>query len=166
MRYRLSDGSHVYSGQSFVIGNNTYSREYLDEASPEQLATLGILADPEPDPPITASLVMAERERRLALGFTYDFGNGRGAHVIGTTDQDMRGWDEVTKATQAAIALGQSSMPLTIETNTGSVSLTALEWQQILLAATAFRQPIWLKSFALQAMSPIPSDYTDDRWWT
>ena len=141
-------------------------REFADGAIPAHKAALWETYTPSPPPGPGVGDVVVERERRLALGFTYDFGNGRGAHVIGTTEQDMRGWDEVTKATQAAIALGQSSMSLTIETNTGSVNITALEWQQILLAATAFRQPIWLKSFALQAMDSIPADYTDDSWWS
>lgn len=120
--------------------------------------------DPVP-PTITVDQVVVERERRLGLGFTYDFGNDRGQHIIGTSAADMVGWSEVTTATQAAIALGQSGLSLTIKTNTGEVQITAMEWQQILLAATAFRQPIWLASFALQAMSPIPSDYTADVWW-
>lgn len=141
-------------------------RELADGAIPAHKAALWETYTPPPPPAPGVVDVVVERERRLALGFTYDFGNGRGAHVIGTTEQDMRGWDEVTKATQAAIALGQSSMPLTIETNTGAVNITALEWQQILLAATAFRQPIWLKSFALQAMNPIPADYAADSWWS
>lgn len=109
--------------------------------------------------------VVKERERRLALGFDFAFGDARGTHRIGTTPTDMIGWDEVTKATQAMIALGQGSSTLTIVTNTGPATITALEWQQILVAATQFRQPIWAKSFALQAMSPIPPDFASDARW-
>jgi len=110
--------------------------------------------------------VITERERRLSLGFDYDFGDSRGVHRIGTTDQDMKGWDEVSKASQAAIALGFPSAPIGIVTNTGPTTVTALEWQQILLAASQARQPIWAASFALQAMNPIPSDYTSDAYWS
>lgn len=49
-------------------------------------------------PPVapTVADVVAERERRLALGFDYDVGDGRGVHHIGTTPDDMRKWmDEV-----------------------------------------------------------------------
>jgi hypothetical protein len=81
------------------------------------------------------------------------------------TTADMIGWDEVTKATQAMVALGMGAATLTIVTNTGSATISALEWQQVLLAATQFRQPIWTKSFALEAMDPIPSDYAANQWW-
>lgn len=113
----------------------------------------------------TAIDVMDERTRRLALGFDYTFPDARGLHHIGTTEADMIGWDEVTKIAQALVALGQESSLLAIVTNTGTVQITALEWQQILVAAAAFRQPIWVGSFALQAMSPIPADYTNNSYW-
>lgn len=110
--------------------------------------------------------VIAERERRLSAGFPYDFGDARGIHYIATSEQDMKGWGEITMASQAAIALGLSTAPINIVTNTGPVTVTALEWQQILLAATAVRQPIWAASFGLQAMTPIPDDYTSDAYWS
>lgn len=114
----------------------------------------------------SAPQVVAECERRLSAGFSYDFGDSRGVHQIGTTDADMKGWDEVSKASQAAIAVGMPTAPMHIVTETGPVTITALEWQQILLAATVARQPIWAASFALQAMSPIPDDYTSDAYWS
>lgn len=109
--------------------------------------------------------VVKERERRLALGFTYDFGGERGAHVIGTTEEDKKGWGEVSELAQAAINTGQQNAQIAIVTNTGPVVITALEWQSVLIAAGNFRQPIWAKSFALQAMNPIPGDYTNDSYW-
>ncbi|MBM1814534.1 hypothetical protein [Pseudosulfitobacter pseudonitzschiae] len=117
-------------------------------------------------PAPTSSDIIAEREKRLAAGFDYDFGDARGVHHIGTTADDMQGWDEVTMGANAAIALGSGSSAFSIVTETGPVEVTALEWQSILLAATAFRQPIWSASFALQAMDPTPSDYTDNTHWT
>lgn len=122
-----------------------------------------------PPPPTREEMVarvVAERERRLALGFDYDFGDARGTHHIGTTAADMVGWDEVTKATQAFVALGAPSTEITIVTNTGPATITALEWQQILVAATQFRQPLWAASFVLQSMPTIPEDYTNDIYWT
>lgn len=118
-----------------------------------------------PGPLVTIDDVLAERARRLARGFDFDFGDARGVHRIGTTDADMRGWDEVAKGAQAAINLGGGAAEISIETDTGPVTLSALEFQQILVAATAYRQPIWLASFALQKMDPIPADYADDSRW-
>lgn len=110
--------------------------------------------------------IIAERSRRLAEGFTYDFGDERGAHRIGTTEEDLRGWDEVSKVAQASVLLGQPDMPLNIVTDTGAVSLSAQEWQKVLVAAARFRQPIWIKSFELLKTSPIPPDFTSDKHWS
>lgn len=141
-----------------------HSREIFAEALN---GTFGEIADfiPPPPPRITKEDIVNERSRRLSLGFDFDFQDERGVHRIGTTDQDMRGWDEVTKGAQAAINLGQPDTTLQIVTNTGPVTVTAMEWQQILAAATQARQPIYSASFALQMMDPIPSDYADDSYW-
>lgn len=115
--------------------------------------------------PITVAMVVAERERRLALGFDYNFNDARGIHHIQTTAEDMVGWDEVTKLSNALIATGQGSTTINILTGTGPTHVTAIEWQSVLVAAGQFRQPIWAKSFALEAMNPIPADYTVDTYW-
>lgn len=120
--------------------------------------------EPEPQPP-TVWDVVAERERRLGLGFDYDFGGVRGIHRIAMTEHDMKGWDEITEWSLAAIALGTPNATIDVLTETGPCTVTAQEWQQVLMAATAARQPIWAASFALQAMDPIPADYADDEWW-
>lgn len=109
--------------------------------------------------------VIAERERRLTAGFDFDFGDARGVHHIGTSDRDLKNWDEVTKLAQAAINLDQPGMSIAIETDSGACTITAMEWQHILIAAGAARQPIFHASFALQAMSPIPADFADDSHW-
>lgn len=115
--------------------------------------------------PVAEDQVIAERARRLAGGFDYDFGDARGVHRIGTTKADKEGWDEVTTFAQAAMALGQANAAIVIKTDTGGAQITAEEWMQILIAAAVFRQPIWQASFALQAMDPIPADYCDDGHW-
>lgn len=110
--------------------------------------------------------VIAERTRRLALGFHYDFGTPRGVHHIGTTSDDMIGWREVIDYANALMDLGQVATQIAIVTNTGPTLVTAPEWQAVMLASAHVRQTLWAKSFELQAMSPIPSDYTNDRYWS
>lgn len=119
------------------------------------------LSGPAPSP----ADVWVERDRRLAVGFDYDFGDERGVHHIGTTPEDNLGWEEVTTAAQALINGGQGDYVLTISTDTGIVQLTADEWQGVLLAAAQFRQPIWTASFALEKADPIPADYREDARW-
>lgn len=123
---------------------------------------------PEPspsDPNPSREDVILERQRRLAAGFDYDFHDSRGVHRIGTTDRDMFGWDEVSKGAAALLALDMPDAKIQVVTATGPVEVSALEWQYVLLAAAAFRQPIWQASFALQVMEPIPMDYSDDSYW-
>lgn len=111
-------------------------------------------------------LLADERARRLSLGFDYDFGDERGVHRIGTTESDMRGWQEVTFSAQAALALGNGEAVLTtVVTDTGPVEVTALEWMAVLDAARVARQPIWHASFAIASMDPPPADVADDALW-
>ena len=122
--------------------------------------------DLTPNQPLTKQeQVIAERRSRLAAGFDYDFGDARGVHCIGTTEDDLKGWREVTEASQAAVLLGNGTATIDIRTDTGACTVTALEWQAILVAAASFRQPIWAASFAIQAMDPIPDDLTNDSYW-
>ena len=114
---------------------------------------------------VTGDQIIAGRGRRLSLGFDYDFGDARGVHHIGTTPDDMVGWDEVTKVANAMLATSTPGT-ITIVTNTGPTEVTPLEWQAVLVAAGAARQPIWQASFVLQAMDPIPADYaTNPAYW-
>lgn len=115
---------------------------------------------------VSTAEVVAERERRLALGFDYDFGDARGVHRIGTTDADMAGWREVSTYAGALIDSGNVTTTINIATNTGACAVTAPEWRAIEIASADFRQPLWAKSFALMASNPIPADYTNDQYWT
>jgi len=120
---------------------------------------------PEPQAPTEAD-VIAERERRLALGFDHDFGDARGVHHIGTTPDDMDKWTkEVTPISASAILRGAPNETILIATDTGSVTVTAMEWQHILAAAKDVRQPLYQASFALMAMDPIPANYAEDERW-
>jgi hypothetical protein len=124
------------------------------------------LLDERPPPPAPAtSDVIAERQRRLAAGFDYDFADARGVHTIGTTGADMAGWDEVSKAASALVALGLPDQAISIVTDTGPCNVTAIEWQSVLVGAMQFRQPIFAASFVLQYSDPIPQDYADDVNW-
>ena len=110
--------------------------------------------------------VVAERERRLALGFDYNFGDARGVHRIGTTEKDLKGWDEVSKYAGALIDKGELSTQINIATDTGPCTVTPIEWRAIEIASAQYRQPLWAKSFALMASNPIPADYTHDSYWS
>ena len=150
-------------GAAWVCHGNDYAGiEWLDQAQskPTQDEVSAWLASP------TVNDVVAERSRRFALGFDYDFQDARGVHRIATTKADMEGWDDVTKLANALIDVGDTQTQIAIVTDTGPTQVTAPEWQAVILYGAQIRQVIWAKSFALQAMNPIPSDYTSDAYWT
>ncbi len=133
--------------------------EIADQTSPDWMSYL--------DNVLSASDVEAERDRRLAsCDFTYDFGDARGVHTIGTDEKDMDAWmKEVMPIAQARLALSDAT-PIDIVTNTGPVSVTPTEWMDIVNTGGAGRQAIWAYYFALINTDPIPADYTDDQYWS
>jgi hypothetical protein len=114
--------------------------------------------------PVTAAQIERERERRLSLGFDYDFGDARGVHRIGTTPADMKGWGEVSTYAGALLDSGDVATTIAVVTDTGPCEVTAPEWRAIEIAAAVSRQPIWAKSFVLS--QSLPTDYTADAQWS
>jgi hypothetical protein len=141
-------------------------QEFLDHQGLRRWLDGEVVTYDPPPPAPTVDDIIAERERRLALGFDYDFGEGdpRGVHHIGTTAQDMAGWREVTDLANALIAAGETT-PILIVTDTGPAEVTPAEWSAILITAGAARQPIWAASFVLQSMDPIPANYAENSYW-
>lgn len=146
--------------------NATWRVDYAPEATAEQQTEAqAVITAINPNAPLPKD-VQVERARRLGLGFDYDFGDVRGVHHIGTTEADMVGWRDVIDYANALIDSGDTTTAIAIVTDTGPTSVTAPEWQAIMIQAAVIRQTIWGQSFALQAMSPIPGDYANDSYWT
>lgn len=154
----------ILDGVSMLVPDDMGNRHRQMVAEWE--AAGGVIAAYEPPPPRAPSKadVEAERDRRLARGFVFDFGDMRGVHFFGTTPKDMDGWKEVSEAADVRRRAG-STDPITISTETGVVEINPAEWDSILLASAAMRQPIWRASFTLAAMDPIPEDYAADTHW-
>lgn len=127
----------------------------------------GTFSAPQPLPPVVDDL-LAERDRRLAAGFDFNFGDARGVHEIGTAPSDMTKWmQEVTPLAQISVAGGAPATEITISTNTGVVTVTAQEWLSIIAYSATVRQPIYQGYFTLKAMNPIPADYaSNEAYWS
>lgn len=123
-----------------------------------------IVEAPTPSP--SDEQIVRELGRRLAKGFDFNFGDARGVHRIGTTQADMERWTkEVTPLATALLNLSQPDGKIAIRTETGTVTVTAREWQRILLAAGTVRQPLYQAFFNIKAMSPYPTDFAADYRW-
>lgn len=143
----------------YIVGPDGQG-EYVDMTPDEEAAF-----EASRIPVLSPDDVWAERDRRLALGFYYDFGDYRGVQKIGTTPSDMVGWSEVTTWANTKHALGEDTAETAIMTDTGVALITPTDWFHILDAAATIRQNIWTRSFILASMSPIPQDYTDGTYW-
>lgn len=148
-----------------IEGNPETQRIDFEDVGGQQHPILVPWARPR-DHSELVSAIEAERAKRLAAGFDFDFGGERGVHRIGTTEQDERGWDKVTKLASAYLAAAQPDAEIYIVTDTGPLSITAMEWQSVLIAAGVFQQPIYMRSFVLQAMNPIPQDIENEEYWS
>lgn len=115
----------------------------------------------------TPDLLTLELERRLSLGFDFDFGDARGVHHFGTTPKDMERWiQEVTPLAQSAMNRGEPNREIGIKTETGPAAVKASEWWAVLDAAADWRQPLYAAYFALKARPAIPADYaTNPAYW-
>lgn len=117
--------------------------------------------DPSPD------MLTAELDRRLSLGFDFDFKDYRGVHHFGTTAKDMERWiQEVTPLAQAAMNMSDPDRLISIKTDTGVTVVSASEWWSVLDAASQWRQPLYAAYFSLKSQQDIPQDYAvnDDYW--
>jgi len=158
--YTISNGCLIRDADGAFIPQDAKNRDYVKYV---------LWVDAGNSPTVASTSVndvVIERTRRLTLGFDYDFGDARGVHHIGTSSADMEGWRDVIDYANALVDLGDTLTQIAIVTNTGPALVTAPEWQAVMLEAAEVRQLIWARSFALQAMNPIPSDYADDSYWT
>lgn len=118
--------------------------------------------------------IIKKRKLLQGVGFDFDFrtipgGNPedpRGIHHIGTTKEDLEGWDEVTKFASLMQSLGQQNTEIAIDTDTGPTTIQAWEWTFVLLASGQFRQPLWARASELSYLDPIPQDVvSNDAYW-
>lgn len=146
------------------LNKATWRIDYTETASPAERQQAQARVDAFDPAAPTPDEVIVERNRRLSDGFDYDFGDARGVHRIGTTRADLEGWSEVSTYVGALLDSGDVTTKIRIVTDTGPCELTAPEWRAIEIAAAAFRQPIWTKSFVVLASLPV--DYKNDAHWT
>jgi hypothetical protein len=151
-------------GVSYDSDGQGVAIQFADGVSEDQIRAANKIASTyDPNAP-TSEDIGAERDRRLGLGFPYDFGDARGAHHIGTSPSDMIGWGEVSTYAGAMLDSGDVTTTIAIVTDTGPCVVTAPEWRAIEIAAAVFRQPLWARSFVLS--QSLPTDYTSDAHWS
>ena len=110
---------------------------------------------------ITDADINVERTRRMVLGHT--FGD---VYVTGT-DDDARNLTNLALAAQLRLASGDTTTLTDFRDGNNVVhALTPMQmlglWQQ----SASFVSALYASSWALKALTPIPHDYTLDKYWT
>jgi hypothetical protein len=123
--------------------------------------TLEELPDLTPEPIIvTTNDVNNERDRRIAKGRSF-----AGIYVTGSAT-DARNLMSLAIASQMRIAEGDTSS-ITIFRDGDNVDhqLRPTDIIQIWQWSAGFVENLYKKSWELKSIDPIPTDYTDDRFW-
>lgn len=131
--------------------------------------------DPQPLPAVTGAMVDAERDRRISAGFEF-------AGVLYQsrlpTMNHAGDWDVFSgKALEAFIAVSGGAQPgdlrwsdpdsdfAWIAADNSRVPMDAQTVIELCKAASAHRSRHTFAGSDLKAMSPIPQDYADDKYW-
>lgn len=149
----------------------------VDTAPPQGKRWTGAFQDSEGSPlpvfedlpPPTTDAIDAERDRRIAAGFTF------GGKLYQSRPEDR---ENIAGASVAALAaMGNGALPGDYRWHGGDSdfvwiaadnSLTAMDAQTMFAfgqAAMAHKQALIFAARALKDAEPIPADYTDDGYW-
>lgn len=107
--------------------------------------------------------VEAERERRIALPLDVTLSVGTiTVNMEPTAQRDIQGLSTVG----LYLTMAQQSTTTSFRDYSNTErDLTPADLVSLGLQAAARIQAVYQASWALKAMSPIPSDYTDDQYW-
>ncbi len=163
---------------------NTIEVESLDFmpglVSAESGGAVGYLFDgstflPPPPPPIDPSAVDAERDRRISAGFEFQGVRYQSRLPSAGHPGD---WDVFSgKALEAFIAVSSGAQPgdlrwadpdedfAWIAADNSRVPMDAQTVIELGKAASLHRSRHTFAGSDIKAMSPIPQDYTDNKWW-
>lgn len=152
MPYVLN-GEPLAYGQDVEIDGFAYSYETLTIMSAEDREALGVTwVEPEPVAPTVeelCALIDAERDRRTAEDFAYDFGDtlalddtgaeiAAGVRQLQMRPEDQRNWQALQGAALTAVVSGapETILPMRAEDN-WNIQTTALQVLAVLSAMTA-----------------------------
>lgn len=155
---------------SYAVRND--QRGYRAVSGPDDVVEGEYYSETEPvlAPGITPDVVDAERDRRIAAGFTFE-------GVLFQTERtiDRESIMGAVSTSLAAIVGGAKKGDLRwaggdedffwIAADNSRVPMDAQTTQQFARGATEFRAKLMVACSTLKAMTPIPEDFTDDKWW-
>lgn len=157
MRYANADKTHVF-----------YVQDGVEIFAPVASIPSGTDIDPFIPPAPTPADVNAERDRRMATfvfdGKAYDLKGQSLANVSGAATLSLAAI--INGAQPGDLRWADSDQDFTWIANDNTiVPMDAQTTWAFAQTAAAWRKHCIYKARALKDMSPIPSDYTDDKYW-
>ena len=116
-------------------------------------------------PPLVGTDINAERERRIAAGVTVTLSSAKTIAVQTRDDTDIRNLETLSGEAVKAIIAGLSITIPFRDASDQTWLLTPEEMAEMTSLVAQNGSAIYEKSWALKAMSPIPIDYADDKYW-
>ncbi|MBD7941569.1 DUF4376 domain-containing protein [Brevundimonas guildfordensis] len=156
--------------------------QYPPDWPHDDLVALGLeWVEPEP-PALTADDICrqidAERDRRTALDFAYDFGEtpavddsggeiAAGERLLQMRPEDQRNWQALQGAALTAVVSGapETVLPMRAEDN-WNIQTTAAQVLQVLAAMTAHASALLLHGGALKSQVRAAADPASVDWMT
>lgn len=118
-----------------------------------------------PPAPITTDQVNAERDRRIALGYTAMTTTGKTMPVDTRNDVDFRNLNGLGSAALARVVAGSTDTFDFTGADNVTRTLTPQEMMEVSMQALAHVDAHYAAARALKAMAPIPVDYADNSHW-
>lgn len=161
------NGSPLSPSRGFTIGETNYTGAELIHWPHDDLIALGLeWVEPEP-PALTAEEICrqidAERDRRTALDFAYDYGEtpalddtgaeiAAGVRLLQMQPEDRANWQALQGAALTAVVSGvpETILPMRSEDN-WNIQTTAAQVLQVLAAMTANRAALLFHGGALKS---------------
>jgi hypothetical protein len=103
--------------------------------------------------------VNRERGRRLVAGKVFD-----GVQLTGS-DDDIRNLTNLALGAQLRLLAGDTTQTIFRDGDNTDHSLTPEQIISLWMQSSAYVSDLYAKSWALKAMEPIPSDFTNDIYW-
>lgn len=120
-------------------------------------------APPAPEP--AGADIDAERERRIALGFTADIGGGETVPVDTRNAVDFRNLNGLGTGSLSRMVAGNGTTFTFRGSDNVTRDLTPAQMNALAMQALAHVDAHYEAAWALKATSPLPADYADDGYW-
>lgn len=139
--FRLPDNTRIHAGQPFLINNTAYPANWLDHASPDDLAGVGIVyeTDPVVAAPTPPAPTLAEAKAAAIRAVNAACDNTLSAITAPYPQNEIVSWDAQFAEAAAWTASNTAPTPLISAIVAANGATVAAQAASILVKASAFK---------------------------